>query len=183
MVDLNGTLIALAETNVNWNNFKFRDAWEALLQQSYAYKRMTCTRTQLWIQTAQLTRITESRGLLKLVVISCLRDLFESFAWRLGIICKTTAETTTSPRTQTRGPICLPPFPRFTRIPNYIPPSLWRGAVKLERPIKIGCPALQGKEENGDIGEYVYGKGCGFKIYQGDASVKIPMGLRSSPLL
>ena len=144
---------------------------------------MTCTRTQLWIQTAQLTRITESRGLLKLVVISCLRDLFESFAWRLGIICKTTAETTTSPRTQTRGPICLPPFPRFTRIPNYIPPSLWRGAVKLERPIKIGCPALQGKEENGDIGEYIYGKGCGFKIYQGDASVKIPMGLRSSPLL
>jgi hypothetical protein len=36
MVDLNGTVTALTETNVNWNNFKFHDAWEALLQQSYA---------------------------------------------------------------------------------------------------------------------------------------------------
>jgi hypothetical protein len=36
MVDLNGTVTTLAETNVNWNNFKFRDAWESLLQQSYA---------------------------------------------------------------------------------------------------------------------------------------------------
>ena len=33
MVDLNGTVTALAETNVNWNNFKFRDDWGALLQQ------------------------------------------------------------------------------------------------------------------------------------------------------
>jgi hypothetical protein len=36
MVDLNGTVTALAETNVNWNNFKFCDEWESLLQQSYA---------------------------------------------------------------------------------------------------------------------------------------------------
>ena len=36
MVDLNGTVTALAETSVNWKNFKFRDDWEALLQQSYA---------------------------------------------------------------------------------------------------------------------------------------------------
>ena len=36
MVDLNGTVTALAETNENWNNFKFHDEWEALLQQSYA---------------------------------------------------------------------------------------------------------------------------------------------------
>ena len=32
MVDLYGTVIALAETNVNWNTFKFCDDWEALLQ-------------------------------------------------------------------------------------------------------------------------------------------------------
>ena len=30
MVDLNGTVTAVAETNVNWNNFKFCDDWEAL---------------------------------------------------------------------------------------------------------------------------------------------------------
>ena len=36
MVDLNGTVMALAETNVNWKNFKFHDDWEAILQQSYA---------------------------------------------------------------------------------------------------------------------------------------------------
>ena len=111
---------------------------------------MTCTRTQLWIQTAQLTRITESRGLLKLVVISCLRDLFESFAWRLG----TAAET-----------------------------SLSFSFSEVSSNTELWCPALQGKEKNGDIGEYIYGKDCGFKIYQADASMRISMGLCLSPLL
>ena len=36
MVAMMGTVTALAETNVNWKNFKVRDSWEALLQQSYA---------------------------------------------------------------------------------------------------------------------------------------------------
>ena len=36
MVALGGTVTALAETNVNWQNFNFRDKWETLLQQSYA---------------------------------------------------------------------------------------------------------------------------------------------------
>ena len=45
MVDLNGTVTALAETNVNWNNFKFCDDWEALLQQIYVslhFKHSSC---------------------------------------------------------------------------------------------------------------------------------------------
>lgn len=36
MVALGGTVTALAETNVNWQNFNFCDKWETLLQQSYA---------------------------------------------------------------------------------------------------------------------------------------------------
>ena len=35
MVALGGAVTALAETNVNWQNFNFRDKWETLLQQSY----------------------------------------------------------------------------------------------------------------------------------------------------
>ena len=36
MVALGGTVTALAETNVNWQNFNFHDKWETLMQQSYA---------------------------------------------------------------------------------------------------------------------------------------------------
>ena len=36
MVELQGTVTALAETNVNWKNFTFRDNWETLLQRSYS---------------------------------------------------------------------------------------------------------------------------------------------------
>ena len=36
MVDFQGTVTALAETNVNWKNFTFRDNWETLLQRSYS---------------------------------------------------------------------------------------------------------------------------------------------------
>ena len=36
MVAMKGIVTALAETNVNWKIFKFRDNWEALLQRSYA---------------------------------------------------------------------------------------------------------------------------------------------------
>ena len=36
MVELQGAVTALAETNVNWKNFTFRDNWETLLQQSYS---------------------------------------------------------------------------------------------------------------------------------------------------
>ena len=32
MVALGGTVTALAETNVNWQNFNFHDKWETLLQ-------------------------------------------------------------------------------------------------------------------------------------------------------
>ena len=32
MVDPNGSVTVLAETNVNLKNFKFQDDWEALLQ-------------------------------------------------------------------------------------------------------------------------------------------------------
>ena len=33
---LHGTVTALVETNVNWQNFTFRDKWESLLQRCYA---------------------------------------------------------------------------------------------------------------------------------------------------
>ena len=36
MVELQGTVTALAETNVNWKNFTFQDNWETLLQRSYS---------------------------------------------------------------------------------------------------------------------------------------------------
>jgi hypothetical protein len=36
MVELQGTVTALAETNVNWKTFTFRDNWETLLQRSYS---------------------------------------------------------------------------------------------------------------------------------------------------
>jgi hypothetical protein len=37
LVALGGTVTAPAETNVNGQNFIFRDKWETLLQQSYAF--------------------------------------------------------------------------------------------------------------------------------------------------
>ena len=43
MVDLDGSVTALVETNVNWNNFKFQDDWEALLQQSYTSLYFACS--------------------------------------------------------------------------------------------------------------------------------------------
>ena len=36
IVAIKGTVTALAETNVNWKHFKFRDNWEVLLQWGYA---------------------------------------------------------------------------------------------------------------------------------------------------
>ena len=36
MVELQSTVTALAETDVNWKNFTFRDNWETLLQRSYS---------------------------------------------------------------------------------------------------------------------------------------------------
>ena len=36
MVELQGTVTALAETNVSWKNFTFCDNWETLLQHSYS---------------------------------------------------------------------------------------------------------------------------------------------------
>ena len=37
MVALDGTVTALVEINVNWQNFHFHDKRETLLQQSYAF--------------------------------------------------------------------------------------------------------------------------------------------------